>query len=67
MNWDLVQAEGNYPSPRDKLSSGTMGKKMVIFGGFGPKVGHQGGSCQQGEAEFEWFNDFYSFDTGKLE
>ncbi|XP_031564437.1 tip elongation aberrant protein 1-like [Actinia tenebrosa] len=58
MNWDLVQAEGNYPSPRDKLSAGTMGKKMVLFGGFGPKVG----TCNEGEAEFEWFNDFYLFD-----
>ena len=35
--WSLVEAEGTCPSPRDKLASGVIGKKMFIFGGFGPK------------------------------
>ena len=36
--WSVVQAEGEAPSPRDKLSSAVIGKDIYVFGGFGPQA-----------------------------
>ena len=38
---------------------------VIIFGGFGPKGDAENGSANLGEAEFQWFNDFNCFNTGK--
>ena len=38
-----------------------MGTKILFFGGFGPL--EETDPAQEG-AEFGWFNDLFSFDTG---
>ncbi|KAK3745773.1 hypothetical protein QZH41_015961 [Actinostola sp. cb2023] len=60
LQWNQVQGIGNCPSPRDKLCSVTVGRKIYVFGGFGPKIESE--VCS-GEAEFQWYNDLYTFDT----
>ena len=62
MQWREITGEGSPPSPRDKLRSVAMGAKILFFGGFGPIS--DSSDVQSGQAEFSWFNDLYSFDTG---
>ena len=39
-----------------------MGTKILFFGGFGPMEETE--TAEQEEAEFKWFSDLFSFDTG---
>ena len=41
-----------------------MGTKILFFGGFGPLENRETGTSEPDEAEFGWFNDLFSFDTG---
>ena len=36
-SWSRVEAQGDGPSPRDKLASAVIGTNIYIFGGFGPQ------------------------------
>ena len=55
---------GIKPSPRDKHSSVLWGKKIVIFGGFGPATEAEEDSEDEDESiNFTWFNDVFLFDT----
>jgi amphiphysin len=66
--WEKLMTTGIKPSPRDKHSAVLWGKKVVIFGGFGPATG-AGEFSEDSEDEedqsikFTWFNDVYVFDT----
>ena len=42
-----------------------MGTKIIFFGGFGPLENLETEKSEQEEAEFGWFNDLFSFDTGR--
>lgn len=67
MVWrEIKTAVGNPPCPRDKLSAVTMGSKVLFFGGFGPldESDNDDDESKEVEAEFGWFNDLHSFDTG---
>jgi len=35
--WTQPNVSGSAPSPRDKLTTATIGRKIYVFGGFGPK------------------------------
>lgn len=39
-----------------------MGTKVLFFGGFGPL--EETDTSQEEGADFGWFNDLFSFDTG---
>ncbi|XP_064621079.1 uncharacterized protein LOC135483936 [Lineus longissimus] len=76
-SWNKVESSGTPPSPRDKLASAVIGKKIYYFGGFGPKQGEwvtddddasqdeelEEVKEQQEAAQFGWFNDLHIFDT----
>ena len=65
MVWrEIKTAVGDPPCPRDKLCAVTMGSKALFFGGFGPINESNDDESKEGEAEFGWFNDLYSYDTG---
>lgn len=34
----MRDAAGTPPSPRDKMTATTVGQKIYVFGGFGPKI-----------------------------
>lgn len=63
--WKNITCKGVPPSPRDKLSCAAMGIKIIFFGGFGPLENLETEKSEQEEAEFGWFNDLFSFDTGR--
>ena len=63
--WKNITCKGVPPSPRDKLSCVAMGTKIIFFGGFGPLENLETEKSEQEEAEFGWFNDLFSFDTGR--
>ena len=63
--WQNITCKGVPPSPRDKLSCVAMGIKIIFFGGFGPLENLETEKSEQEEAEFGWFNDLFSFDTGR--
>ena len=60
--WQNIACSGVPPSPRDKLTCVAMGTKILFFGGFGPL--EETDTSQEGGADFGWFNDLFSFDTG---
>ena len=62
--WQKIEGKGDSPCPRDKLSCVAMGTKILFFGGFGPLEHLEADIEECGQAEFGWFNDLYSFDTG---
>ena len=55
---------GIKPAPRDKHTSVIWGKKIVIFGGFGPATGVEEDSADEDDQSinFTWFNDVFVFD-----
>ncbi|XP_061165639.1 kelch domain-containing protein 1-like [Saccostrea echinata] len=75
--WSPVDAEGTFPSPRDKLQGVAVGQWIYYFGGFGPKAGDLDDEddeeweeeesdelpTDQSGADFGWFNDLHIFDT----
>lgn len=43
-----------------------MGTKILFFGGFGPVEDTETDTSEPDQAQFGWFNDLVSFDTGTL-
>jgi len=41
-----------------------MGTKILFFGGFGPLEDAEIDTAEPAQAQFGWFNDLFSFDTG---
>ena len=41
-----------------------MGTKILFFGGFGPLEDSETDTTEPNQAQFGWFNDLFSFDTG---
>ena len=41
-----------------------MGTKILFFGGFGPLEDSETDDTEPDQAQFGWFNDLFSFDTG---
>lgn len=41
-----------------------MGTKILFFGGFGPLEDPETDTTEPDQAQFGWFNDLFSFDTG---
>ncbi|KAL5251259.1 hypothetical protein ACHWQZ_G016826 [Mnemiopsis leidyi] len=68
VEWKKLSTSGIKPSPRDKHTAVLWGKKIVIFGGFGPATGAEELSEDSEDEDdpsikFTWFNDLYLFDT----
>jgi len=66
LTWFTVTANGNAPSPRDKLSSVSVGSVIYFFGGFGPQQAEDDDDDEDEAATFGWFNDIHTLDTATL-
>eukprot|EP00033_Pygsuia_biforma_P001655 GCRY01001857.1.p1 GENE.GCRY01001857.1~~GCRY01001857.1.p1 ORF type:complete len:337 (-),score=36.54 GCRY01001857.1:24-1034(-) len=60
----VVKAQGDIPSPRDKVACALCRGKLTFFGGFGPTQS-EASDDEDPAFSFKWFNDLFVFDFDK--